>query len=391
MNNVLIIGNGFDLYHGLPTRYTDFLFLAKNWDYFYDLYLNAEINYDAEIQFNIPLDNGKLTIESLNEFSKHKSLFKEENIKYINNHLCQNVWIKYFISFTLAGNGWVDFETEIDDVLHSIDDFYTRLPRMINKYVPDFYEEKELLKIKYFVNLISDRFNVDYFDIIDSEEVQPTILLQQKDYLIKMLEIELNVLIECLRLYLREFVLMVKSRKYSTQIKELDIDYLLNFNYTYTFKTIYGSSSLEQHHSIHGDCINGQMVLGIPDKSFVNEIDYIRFTKFFQRISKKTGNYYKDWIKKPINQTTSDCPCYVYIMGHSLDEVDKGVLQDFFLGKWVANITIFYHNQEAFDNLIVNLVKMFGQDFVIEQTSEERIVFEKLEEAVDGNGKKTLS
>ncbi|MCI9663917.1 MAG: hypothetical protein HFI46_08585 [Lachnospiraceae bacterium] len=32
------IGNGFDLYHKLPTRYTDFLFLAKNWEVFYALY-----------------------------------------------------------------------------------------------------------------------------------------------------------------------------------------------------------------------------------------------------------------------------------------------------------------------------------------------------------------
>lgn len=37
MSNILIIGNGFDIYHGLPTRYTDFLFLARNWDYFLEV------------------------------------------------------------------------------------------------------------------------------------------------------------------------------------------------------------------------------------------------------------------------------------------------------------------------------------------------------------------
>lgn len=36
--NILIIGNGFDLFHKLPTRYTDFLTFAKNWDSFKEVY-----------------------------------------------------------------------------------------------------------------------------------------------------------------------------------------------------------------------------------------------------------------------------------------------------------------------------------------------------------------
>ena len=38
MSNILIIGNGFDIYHGLPTRYNDFLFLAENWNSFIEKY-----------------------------------------------------------------------------------------------------------------------------------------------------------------------------------------------------------------------------------------------------------------------------------------------------------------------------------------------------------------
>lgn len=30
MMNILIIGNGFDLAHGLPTKYGDFLIFVKN-------------------------------------------------------------------------------------------------------------------------------------------------------------------------------------------------------------------------------------------------------------------------------------------------------------------------------------------------------------------------
>lgn len=31
MKNILLIGNGFDLAHGLPTNYNQFLFILKNW------------------------------------------------------------------------------------------------------------------------------------------------------------------------------------------------------------------------------------------------------------------------------------------------------------------------------------------------------------------------
>lgn len=62
--NILIIGNGFDLYHRLPTRYTDFLTFSNEWDYFmqqYDNYRNSQIKDkeqkgpDTSLQFTIPL------------------------------------------------------------------------------------------------------------------------------------------------------------------------------------------------------------------------------------------------------------------------------------------------------------------------------------------------
>lgn len=43
--NILIIGNGFDLYHGLPTKYIDFLSFAKNWSFFYSEYQDSQHNY----------------------------------------------------------------------------------------------------------------------------------------------------------------------------------------------------------------------------------------------------------------------------------------------------------------------------------------------------------
>ena len=59
------------------------------------------------------------------------------------------------------------------------------------------------------------------------------------------------------------------------------------------------------------------MVLGIPDESFPSTLDYIYFQKYFQRIQKRTGNYYKSWITEPNAREKSleDVPINVFIMG----------------------------------------------------------------------------
>lgn len=57
MNDILIIGNGFDIYHGLPTRYSDFLFLAENWKYFYKKYGDG-LSEKNDKQINVRLNGG---------------------------------------------------------------------------------------------------------------------------------------------------------------------------------------------------------------------------------------------------------------------------------------------------------------------------------------------
>lgn len=65
-------------------------------------------------------------------------------------------------------------------------------------------------------------------------------------------------------------------------------------------------------------------------------------------------------------------------MGHSLGMTDKEILKEFFLEKYVSEITIFYHSQYAYEQLVISLIDMFGKDFVIEQTGSERVKFVKL-------------
>lgn len=390
MSNILIIGNGFDIYHGLPTRYNDFLFLAENWDCFIEKYNHSTTTGDNYNLIDVRLDNGCLSNGSLEDFALNKNIFNEANIKYLNDNIGTNAWIKYFLKIKFNGKGWVDFEAEIEKVLHDLEYFFNILP---NHAGSNIIASKEidsgiLMSVRMFLPLIYDRYQCNYFGVIRASDVEPSKLEAQRLYLIEKLKIELNVLIECLGIYLLEFVESIKCNVYSEQVKELGSVKLLNFNYTYTHKKVYGNLR-SGHHPIHGDCLNGGMVLGIPDDAFEDKLEYIYFVKYFQRIQKRAGNFYKDWINEPSSetQTLSDVQHQVYIMGHSLAYTDKGVLQDFFKNDWVSKITIFYHNQDAYENMVINLVRMFGKDFVIEQIGIERICFEKLEPAVVGDGR----
>lgn len=231
-NDVLIIGNGFDLYHKLPTRYTDFLVVVENWAEFWTLYRNnikiEETENEVEREtFSVSLgENGRLTQRALQDFANHAANLNSRNLE------------------------------ELNDI-------------------------------------------------------------------------------------------------------------------------IYGNRNINQHHQVHGSLQQDDMVLGVRDDAFENW-DYIYFQKFFQRIQKRTGAFYKAWIPQ-IRRSVEDAPIKVFIMGHSLGMTDKEILKEFFYGKYVSEITIYYHNQYAYEQLVISLFNMFGKEFVIEQTGSNRIKFIQLD------------
>lgn len=61
----------------------------------------------------------------------------------------------------------------------------------------------------------------------------------------------------------------------------------------------------------------------------------------------------------------------IYFFGHSLDVTDKDVLQELLLCPY-ARTHIIYHNKKALADKIANLVKVIGQDRLIEKTYAEK-------------------
>ena len=97
-NRVLVIGNGFDIAHGMKTKYQDFLYVVNK-------KIGIEYMYDVEQKYRKELD------EVARSF-----ILDETMINLIKN----NIWIKYFNRLKIEGQNWIDFEREIKNVCTSI-------------------------------------------------------------------------------------------------------------------------------------------------------------------------------------------------------------------------------------------------------------------------------
>ena len=135
MENILIIGNGFDLYHGLPTRYTDFLRFVELWDHFKVKYNSNSSNpKDGSDGFVIRLgEKGTITQESMKDFADYKLYFEREKIEYLDHYIHRNAWIKFFNSTNYKKEGWIDFEREMEKVLVVID--------KLTSHTKDYYKD----------------------------------------------------------------------------------------------------------------------------------------------------------------------------------------------------------------------------------------------------------
>ena len=120
------------------------------------------------------------------------------------------------------------------------------------------------------------------------------------------------------------------------------------------------------------------MVLGIdeylhePAKTDDNE--FIEFKKFYQRIYKRTGSKYLSWLgylNAYIDKTRKANPpaTSVYFYGHSLDITDGDIIAKLIRIE-NATTTIFYHSKKALGDQISNLVKILGEEELIERTGD---------------------
>lgn len=353
--NILIIGNGFDLAHKLPTKYTDFLDFLEN-----VRILKEEMPQNLE-QLSDKID------ENLRQYLFNSNSSRLDINSKHQNYITEmyelskdNLWITWFnqerkLNKTL-GKYWIDFEAEISKVIQKIESTLLELSP-IEECIDNYNELRfELNKYPIFNLFINKIYDIDKSDKINMERIT------------EKLHNDLNKLIRCFEIYLEDFVKNIDISQLSLDIYNLNVDKILTFNYTNTYQKLYYTDVDCDH--IHGKAdINNNiesdnMVLGIDDylnedEKFTNT-NFIEFKKYYQRLIKGTNCDYKKWIDE-INQTKSFTKHNVYIFGHSLASTDRDVLLDFIENEKTI-ITIYYNNSNQYSDQICNLVHLIGPD-----------------------------
>lgn len=326
---VLVIGNGFDIAHELPTKYKDFLdFIRK----------------------------------------KEETDFFTADIELL---LKDNIWIQHFNNISEnTGENWIDFETEIARVIESIE------KEKMYKSTRAFFSETERKRFSRDVekNRLAEFARMMY----EEYSLRPKNSFSDlRDKLIA----DLNSVEIVLDKYLR-YVLEKQKIEPIAHIQSLQPKAVLSFNYTDTYQRVYDKEGSLNYDYIHGkitargENAKGRIVLGINEHLNDGEkdtcLEYIEFRKYFQRIFKGTGEKYKDWLQIADENEMLQ----VLFYGHSIDVTDKDILQALILPDY-SYCEFYYHNKEALKQQITNLVKIIGQDELIKRTggSDARIKF----------------
>ena len=422
--NILVIGNGFDLAHGLPTRYTDFLEFCKRVMAIFNV---AKTLNGKEFKHQY-LDNWetKDEIKQHIKFSQYCIGVQNNESQYLseNSYFCElketilnNIWIEYFLQCNMYHKeNWIDFENEIMEVIESINN------------------DMRLSMLEADIYIISNKFLKNKIRSLHKKITYREL----RDRLVN----DLNMLIRAIELYLTYYVEEIDIKVISPDVESIAVlsyqdmgiakygfNRVISFNYTNTYQTKYLKpyrNTDEFIDYIHGkaDLNNtiesSNLVLGIneylPDDRKDKDVDFIAFKKFYQRIYKQTGCKYKEWIDKIIQENSQyreevrQCkldyeknrglgdegaqtkrelkrlrenpPVHnLYIFGHSLDVTDKDILKELIMNDYV-HTTIFYLNKDVMGQQIANLVKVIGQDELIKRTGAKIIEFKQQQDMV---------
>lgn len=393
MNRIVLVGNGFDLAHGLKTRYEDFInwycdqrvygFFGNLSDISSDILCSFQDlqhqvwNVNAHTNgFNLSHAKGK---EIFDYLIKNKDFFKTTMSPFFEN-----------IYKSIETKGWVDIENEYYDLLkrYAIKESATDNLYELNlqlQYVQSRLTEY-LIRCQQGVNIINEIWEKIYSPINLSdisiawqsniiEHIQKWWLIQNDNVLQeKANRYNDNSLIEGVISYKFNQEHNIYNMEYPRLFMLPDAIMLLNFNYTNT-ADMYSNNMVSFVNHIHGTLEEpNSMIFGYGDelddnfKKLLdsNEKECLRNVKSIRY--QESGNY------RNVLAFIESAPFQVCIMGHSCGISDRTLLNTLFEHKNCLSIKpYFYIKQDGTDNYL-ELVQNISRSFTDMKLMRDRVV-----------------
>jgi hypothetical protein len=393
---ILILGNGFDLAHFLPTKYDHFMHAMRNVEaYTQDTPMTFQELYTDLIS------NENYFFENTISFYKTEDVtLPLEEVKKLQDKLNKNGWFQYFKSYIDSGiETWIDFENEMETVLDAICHMISEIEGNIEYFVSTLDKSKSFLSTdlfniqlirKYpFLHDILCKFSIaDENDIADGRGLtvnssfikyyQNNPLNINESKIFKSLELQLNQFIDIFSNYI-EFIdkLELNLELKIPKVLEDKLETIYSFNYSSTIDRLYKHANIRFLHGKAGEQESNKIVLGISDlenKLLKDERAY-GFVKYYQKLVNNTDYQFlrpnsliteiEDRKIRGEGFTISE-PIEIYIWGHSLDSSDSDYIHEIFSfnkGKKasVRVIIYFYHHPHI---QMANLIAILGKDIV---------------------------
>lgn len=342
-NALLILGNGFDLGHGLNTRYMDFI-----------IFLKAIRNNECHIS--------------------------EMKIK---DNIMNNQFVTFFIDYPGTIDGWIDFESVLKILIYKIEDiikdfflpagnkrknitFNFSNDQIMEHICRSFYK---IIKVDYNSSVTFENRYMHDFYIINKEDIKKNII-SEFDIFIKLFAFYLDIEMS------KKNILPLKL------ISEIDVGKIITFNYTNTY-TLYHFNCNVVH--VHGSCKSNTIVLGYDDEK-VNELEFVYFKKYFQILKNNLPIF--DCSDFTLSNTVEEkgyvFPKEIHFYGHSLDITDEDKIR-LILGRSFSIDGINYENTVKYYfyyfgdndrlNKIKNLIILIGKNEVINSIKTKRFQF----------------
>ena len=333
---ILILGNGFDLDHDLPTKYSDFLDFC-----------------------NCVLSMGTA------KYASEKRKIKKSQIPYIcklesdddlkrrfTDLLKNNYLLNYFnIQKKKTGKDWIDLEREIKSIISEF--------RIVESELKKSNQSSYALNKEHKIQALLRELGLN---VCGGRDLNAIKLADIHDDLCMCLD----SFSKALELYIYHFINQSKVTGISPDIIGFDANRVLTFNYSDTYERVYGGFHWnEEVDHIHGSAKDvtedeSNIILGVTSDSGVSS-EYVEFEKYFQRITKQTSSNYKKWLEAGLGKKEK---IEITFFGHSLDATDGDVIKDMVMHER-SLITIFYYDKGAYKQIVANLIEIIGKDKLV--------------------------
>lgn len=368
MNRLIIIGNGFDMAHGLKTSYKDFI----NW------YCDQRIQALAKVFTNVSEDSlCGLWINSSHYtwnqiFNSKRRLFQRltgiEAIKDLKKDPLA-FFIKYSplfetITQSIDTKGWVDIENDYYQLLkQKIED-----PNHHNNYTIEKLNEQLAFlqqKLIEYLNTISiDKVRQDILDNILEYFDPADFAIGSKKKAMDYLGLDNNI----------SSIKEIHDPKVKIDKLIPQRFMLLSFNYTKTarlyaidnrFECNYIHGQLEDPEHIifgYGDELDKsfQHILDMNDNRLLNNIKSVRYLE--------TGHY------RRLLEFLMAAPFQVFIMGHSCGNSDRTLLNTIFEHENCISIKPFYYINEKGKDNYMEITQNIYRNFTDMKSFRDRVV-----------------